>query len=154
MKPSRRLASTVFAVMCPLAAGVTAQQPTSSKLPVPIVNVVGCASYSADGTWLLTRASEPKVSNVAHAAEDELEEAMKTALGANRYGLLGTADFASVDHLLKQGQRAQIVTKESANTSGQLQNGHKVVVKGLLITDAKERRLNLLFVQSLTNTCK
>ena len=58
-----------------------------------------------------------------------------------------------MDGDLEQGQRALFTSRESANASGQLMNGHKVSVKALLITASDERRLNLLSVQSIGDAC-
>ena len=137
-----------------LGARAGAQRPDLSKPKVPIVIVVGCASRGPDGTWMLTNASDGKVSAIVHTDAKEIEDARKIPLGTNRYRLIGTAEFASVDELVNQGQRGQFTRKETANTTGQLQNGHKVSVKALLITAPNERRLNLLSVQSIADTCK
>jgi hypothetical protein len=41
-----------------------------------------------------------------------------------------------------------------ANATGQLQHGRKLFVKGLLIAAPNEKRLNLVAVQQLADTCK
>jgi hypothetical protein len=125
----------------------------AAKPQVPLVMVVGCASRAGDGAWMLTNASEPKASSIVHADASEVEAATRVPLGNGRYRLIGTAEFASVDELLGQGQRALFTSRESANASGQLVAGHKVSVKALLIAAPDERRLNLLSVQSIGDAC-
>ena len=136
-----------------VAGGAAGSQQDAAKPQVPLVMVVGCASRAGDGAWRLTNASEPRVSSIVHADASEVEAATRVPLGNSRYRLIGTAEFASVDELLEQGQRALFTSKESANASGQLMDGHKVSVKALLITASDERRLNLLSVQSIGDAC-
>jgi hypothetical protein len=128
-------------------------QQDAAKPQVPLVMVVGCASRAGDGAWMLTNASEPKTSSIVHADASEVEAATRVPLGNSRYRLIGTAEFASVDELLEQGQRALFTSRESANATEQLMDGHKVSVKALLITAPNERRLNLLSVQSVADAC-
>ena len=49
--------------------------------------------------------------------------------------------------------RAQFTAKGSENATGQLQNGHKVMVKGLLILVPNEKRLNLTSVTMVAANC-
>ena len=143
-------------VACGLTTGIGAQQQGNdlSKPKVPIVSVVGCATRTAEGAWMLTNATDGIESKVLFMSANEIEEARKKALGNNRYRLLGTPEFLSKEELLKQGQRAEFTRPEVANATGQLQDGRKLVVKGLLITAANEKRLNLVSVQQLADTCK
>ena len=136
-------------------AGICAQQGDVSKPKVPIVSVVGCASHNtADGTWLLTDATEGIESKVLFTSAKEIEESRQKALGKNRYKLIGTPEFLTKEELLKSGQRAEFTRPEVANATSQLQNGRKLLVKGLLITAPNERRLNLVSVQQLADTCE
>jgi hypothetical protein len=88
------------------------------------------------------------------ASAKEIEEARKKALGNNRYRLLGTPEFLTKEELLKSGQRAEFTRPDVANATGQLQDGRKLFVKGLLITASNEKRLNLVAVQQLADSCK
>jgi len=143
-------------VVCGLTAGIRAQQLESdlSKPKAPIVSVVGCASRTAEGTWMLTNATDGIESKVLFMSGKEIEEAKKKALGNNRYTLLGTPEFLTKEELLKHGQRAEFTRPEVANATGQLQDGRKLIVKGLLITAPNEKRLNLVAVQQLADTCR
>lgn len=131
------------------------QQPDLSKPAVPIVSAIGCASRSEDGSrWLLTRATDASVSTTAYTSRKEIEDAKAKPLGTAQYRLIGTTEFLSPDELLKQGDRAAFTKPETANATGQLQDGRKIVVKGLLITGGGEKRINLLSVQRLADTCQ
>ena len=90
------------------------------------------------------RAQQPK----------EIEEAKQKKLGTNRYTLIGTLDFLTKEELMKDEVRRQFTRPEVANATGQLQNGKKLAVRGLLITAPNEKRLNLVSVQQLSDTCK
>ena len=155
MKRRRDLGVLVL-VLCGLTAGLRAQQQESdlSKPKVPIVTVVGCASRAADGAWLLTNATDGIESRVLFLSAKEIEESKKKPFGNNRYKLLGTAEFLTKEDLLNYEQRKEFTRPEVANATGQLQEGRKLVVKGLLITVPNEKRLNLVSVQQLADTCK
>ena len=152
----RRALGVLALVACGLTAGVLAQQQEGdlSKPKVPLVTVVGCAARTADGTWMLTNATDGIESKVLFMSAKEIEEAKGRALGNNRYRLLGTPEFLTKEELLKQGQRKEFTRPEVANATGQLQDGRKLVVKGLLIIAPSEKRLNLVSVQYLADTCK
>lgn len=138
------------------AAGLRAepQQGDASKPKVPMVSVVGCASRTAEGGWLLISATDGVETKQLFLNAKEIDEARKQALGTNRYVLLGTAEFLTREELLKQGQRAEFTRPQVANATGQLQDGRKLVTKGLLITASNEKRLNLVAVQQLADSCK
>ena len=155
MKGCRALGVLVL-VLGGSTTGIRAQQRQSdlSKPKVPLVSVVGCASRTAEGTWMLTNATEGIESRVLFLSAKEIEESRKTALGKNQYKLLGTPEFLTKEELLKSGQRAEFTRPEVANATGQLQDGRKLIVKGLLITDPSEKRLNLVSVRQLADTCK
>ena len=155
MKGCRAL-GVLALVLGGLTAGARAQQQGSdlSKPKVPVVSVVGCASRTADGTWMLTNATDGIESKVLFLSAKEIEESRNKALGKNQYKLLGTPEFLTKEELLKSGQRAEFTRPEVANATGQLQDGRKLIVKGLLITDPNEKRLNLVAVRQLTDTCK
>jgi hypothetical protein len=151
----RRTASALAAVaVCALSAGIHARQADLSKPTVPLVSVVGCAQRAQDGAWTLTNATEGVEVRVLFMSAKEIEAARKQALGKISYRLLGTPDFLTKEELLKSSQRAEFTRPEVANATGQLQDGRKVLVKGLMIKAANERRLNLVAVQQLADTCK
>jgi hypothetical protein len=151
----RRVACGILAVAaCAWYAGLEARQADASKPAVPLVSAVGCAQRTPEGAWALTNATEPVESRVLFMSAKEIDAARKQALGKNRYTLVGTPEFLTKEELLKSGQRAEFTRPEVANATGQLQHGRKLLVKGLLITAPSERRLNLVAVQQLAETCK
>ena len=152
----RRAFGVLALVVCGLAAGIRAQQQQSdlSKPKAPLVSVVGCASRTAEGAWMLTSATDGIESKVLFMSAKEIEEAKKKALGNNRYKLLGTPEFLTKEELLQDEQRAQFTRPQVANATGQLRDGRKLIVKGLLITAQNEERLNLVAVQQLADTCR
>jgi hypothetical protein len=144
-----------FACLCGLAGGVNAQEkPDATKPKAPLVSVVGCANRASDGTWTLTNATAGVETPRLFTSEKEIAEAKTTKLGTNRYKLIGVAEFLTKEELLKHQQRGEFTRPEVANATGQLQHGKKLVVKGLLITASNEKRLNLVSVQQLADTCK
>ena len=149
-----RTAFGILAATCALNASLYARQADVSKPTVPLVSAVGCAQRSPQGAWTLTNATEPTEVRVLFMSAKEIEAARKQALGKNRYTLLGTPEFLTKEELLKSGQRAEFTRPEVANATGQLQDGRKLLVKGLLITAQNERRLNLVAVQQLADSCK
>ena len=120
---------------------------------VPIVTVVGCVALGADGVETLTSASAAKVSTIVHADATEIAEARTRPLGTGRYRLVGAGDFGTVAALMSTGQRALFTRAETANATGRLQDGRKVVVKGLLVRGQPDMRLNVLSAQSLGDSC-
>ena len=152
----RRAFGVLALLVCGLTTGIRAQPQESdlSKPKVPLVSVVGCATRTAEGTWMLTNATDGVESKVLFMTAKEIEEAKKKALGNNRYKLLGTVEFLTKEELLKDAHRAEFTRPEVANATGQLQDGRKLIVKGLLITAPNEKRLNLVSVQQLADTCK
>lgn len=144
-----------LAIGCGLVAvGRAQERPGAAKPPVSLVTVVGCANRASDGTWQLTRATAGTAVKQAYSSTKEIEEAKKAALGTNRYKLVGTAEFSTKDELLKTQQRGEFTRPEVANATGVLQDGRKVVVKGLLITTSSDKTLNLMSVQKVDDTCK
>ena len=152
----RRAFGVLALAVCGLTAGIRAEQQESdvSKPKAPLESVVGCASRTAEGAWMLTSATDGIESKVLFISAKEIEDAMKHALGNNRYQLLGTPEFLTKEELLKNGQRTEFTRPEVANATGQLQDGRKLIVKSLLITAPNEKRLNLVSVQQLADTCK
>jgi len=152
---NRRVACGMLALaVCGIGAAARASQAPTDKPAAPLVSAIGCAQRSPQGAWALTSATEAVESRTLFLSAKEVEDARKKALGTNRYVLLGTPEFLSKEELLKTGQRSEFTRPEVANATGQLQQGRKLMVKGLLIAAPAERRLNLVAVQQLAETCK
>ena len=141
---------TAVALICASPLGIHGQEPSEESKPkVPLVSVVGCADRNNEGAWSLRRATDGTETKRLYTSTKEIEEARAKRLGRNRYKLVGTADFVTKEELLKTQQRAEFTRPAVANATGQLQDGRKVVVKGLLITAPREKTLNLVSVQQL-----
>jgi hypothetical protein len=128
---------------------------SGEKPKVDIVQSVGCAERKAGNpdTWWITRAAEPRVSQPGIFNAAQLDAAKSAELGAASFQLIGVADFLDAEGLLKSGQRKEFTTPDTANATGQLREGRKVLVKGLLVGDADAKRINLLNVVSLADSC-
>ena len=136
------------------ASGIGAQRQILNTPTVEIVRAVGCASAgSAPGDWTLTNATEPTVVESPFTSTTEIEELATEPLANKTYKLLGTAEFVSVERLLRQSQRAEFTAGESANATGTLRDGYKVVVRGLLLDPDGNARINLTSVQILAESC-
>jgi hypothetical protein len=137
-----------------IAAAQNAHAQQASKPKIDLVTVVGCATRSPDKTWTLTKASEAKVVKSPATTPKEIDDARHASLGGNRFRLIGTLDFGPPEDILSDPLRSQFTAKGSENTSAQLVDGHKVVVRGLLIKASNETRINLTSVQELSDNCK
>ena len=122
---------------------------------VEIVQSVGCAEERAgdSATWWLTRAVDPTVTRAGVFNENQVEEAKLTELGSGSFQLIGVADFLDAESLLRFGDRAQFTTADQVNATGELREGRMVLVKGLLIEDGVDQRINLLAVVALADGC-
>jgi len=95
-----------------------------------IVEVVGCLEQSSSKTWILTNANDPRVSETQATSAVELKAAAARPLGNQQNQLVGVSVFGP-----------------SSRT------GQKVAVKGVLIKEANERRLNITSLQTVDATC-
>jgi len=156
----RRVLTLLAAVAMGAPSSTQAQlrrQPAGAGQPkVDIVQSVGCAERRDGGaeTWWLGRASDPRVSAPGAFNLKQVEEARSAALGANLFQLVGVADFLDAEGLLRTGRRAEFTSAETANASGQLQAGRKVLVKGPLVEVDGQKRINLISVISLAERCE
>ena len=97
-----------------------------------LVRVVGCLEPAANGNWVLTRATAPSESQSPASSETSLKEADTLPLGTQRIRLIGLSVF------MADVERSK---------------GHKVEVKGVMIHDPKDRRVNVTSIQSVNATC-
>ena len=112
-------------------AGPEFAGPPQGPNDVPIVEVVGCLTQGPNNTWTVTSATEPVKAPAGFSRVEELKAAETKALGALQFRLIGLVEFAPADH-----------------------KGHKVVVKGLLIKDAADARLNVTSLMTVNAMCK
>lgn len=120
---------------------------------VAIVQTVGCVEQRGGAEWWLTRTADPTGSRAGLFDVNQVDEAKETALGSREFQLVGVADFLSAEGLLRWGDRAQFTSPEQVNASGELREGRRLLVKGLLIETEAVSRINLLAVVGLANTC-
>jgi hypothetical protein len=112
-------------------AGAYAQGPPSEPKvdPAPIVETVGCLSQTG-ANWILSNATDAAVSKTPFTTPEAVKEAAGKPLGSQKYRLLGTSPFSPESH-----------------------KGHKIVVRGLLITSGSDTRINVTSLQMLAETC-
>jgi hypothetical protein len=113
-----------MAVAGTVAVGAQAPSPAART---EIVSVTGCVREQPPGTWVLVNASEPTPTPDGPV---RIEPGTKPALGTNRFKLLGVGPFRLSSR-----------------------RDHTVIVQGLLIGTAADRRLNVTSVQTVATTC-
>jgi hypothetical protein len=120
----------MFSPLAQYAVSTTGSAAASADAP-HIVRVVGCLSRAGAHKWLLSRAGEPVVTNSQSSSQAELQAiATESPLGVASVGLLGVDVFNPHDH-----------------------TGQKVAVKGVLIKQAGESRVNVTSLQTLAPAC-
>jgi hypothetical protein len=95
-----------------------------------VAEVVGCLRRSSSGTWILADASGPVVSATQSTSSEALTVAKAKRLGNRRYQLLGVRLFSPSRH-----------------------EGDKVAIKGILVDDSRQSRLNVTSLQTLATEC-
>jgi len=95
-----------------------------------IAQVVGCLDRSSAGGWVLTKGSDPVVSQSQATSSSELKAATAQPLGNRSFELLGVSAF---------------------NPAGD--KDQKVAVKGVLIKDSNKNRMNVTSLQVVAATC-
>ena len=99
----------------------------SAAQRMPLMMAIGCVAQEGDQWWLVS-ATEP----VEITEEVPPEPEVATVLGDGRLRLIGTLDEFGVSN----------------------HTGHKVRVKGILIEDNDETRLNLTSIRHMLPDCK
>jgi hypothetical protein len=125
------------------------------KPAVDVVQSVGCVERR-DGnpeTWWLTKAVDPRVTQPGIFSTGQIDAARGASLGTNAFQLIGVADFLDTEGLLKSGRRREFTTAQNANATGEIRPGRKVLVKGMFLTSGETKRINLLNVIGLTDSC-
>ncbi len=95
-----------------------------------IVELDGCLTQSAAGRWILSHASEPLLSKTQATTSAALRMAEGRPLGSRHYQLLGVTAFNPALH-----------------------TGQKVAVKGVLVPDNNDSRLNVTSLQMAAASC-
>ena len=138
--PFRTFAFTVIAALTFTPAALAQQQnrqgqqapPGVGQIPpvVDIVEVVGCLQSGSNDMWMLTSASTPELQRRPNTNPEAVKAAAARPLGTQKFRLMNIAVFSPAQH-----------------------QGHKMVVRGILIKDAKDPRINTMSCQMLDATC-
>jgi len=107
------------------------QAPPQHPSALQAVQAVGCLIPGPRSAWLLADASGPTAADMQSTSSSARRAAAAIPFGHNSYGLLGAGVFAPVRH-----------------------QSHKVAVKGVLIEDGAERRLNVTSLQAVGGPCR
>ena len=94
------------------------------------MQVVGCLAEGPSGTWVVINATEPARATAGFSKAEESKAAEAKPLGALRFRLIGLVEMSPAEH-----------------------KGHKVAVKGLLIKDATNDRLNVTSLTTVGASC-
>ena len=97
---------------------------------VDIVEVVGCLQSAPNDVWMLTSATAPQLQRRPNTTPEAVKAAAAKPLGTQKFRLMNIAVFSPAQH-----------------------QGHKMVVRGILIKDAKDPRINTMSFQMLDVTC-
>ena len=126
-----RSTNIILLLVSAVVGGAYAQgQPPKSNPDQPaLVEVTGCLSQSG-ANWILANATEPATSTTSFTTPEAVKAAAEKPLGTQQYRLLGTSPFSPEPH-----------------------KGHKIVVRGLLIKNGSETRINLTSFQMVAATC-
>jgi hypothetical protein len=152
---------SVAVLLAGLAPNLSAQRGrqaganSGEKPKVDVVQSVGCVERKGGDTetWWLTRAADPKPAAPGVFSIGQIDAAKQVPLGANAFQLIGVADFLDAEGLLKSGKRSEFTTPQTANATGVLGDGRKVLVKGMLIDAGEGKRINLLTTIRLADSC-
>jgi quinoprotein glucose dehydrogenase len=110
----------------------------SGPQPLPtnaLVRVVGCLTPGAIGAWMLARSADPGRTRVTDRSNsDELRSSAARALGNQTFRLQNLDDLTAFH--------------------GDALKGHKVQVKGVLIRQANNDRINVTSLESVGNSCE
>jgi len=105
--------------------------PPQGTEAVPIVETVGCLAEGANRTWTLTNAAEPvKAGRAGFSRPEDVKAAEGRGLGPQQWRLIGMTEMNPGPH-----------------------RGHKVLVKGLMISDAGGQRINVTSLKTVGETC-
>ena len=111
-------------------AGAEFAGPPQGPNALPIVEAIGCLAVGANNAWTLSNATEPLKSTPGFSKAEEVTAAEAKPLGSQQIRLVGVLEMHPEEH-----------------------KGHKVLVKGLLIKDATEQRLNITSLTTVSQTC-
>jgi hypothetical protein len=97
---------------------------------VRLVQTVGCLAPGPKSAWRLIDASEPQATEMQSTSSSARRAAAKISLGPRSFALMGAEVFTPGRH-----------------------RGRKTAVKGVLIEDGAESRLNVTSLQTVGGPC-
>jgi hypothetical protein len=95
-----------------------------------LVEVVGCLAQGPDDAWMLTRTSEPVLTNDQPSSAGTLKEAAAQPLGSQTFRLVSVGPFNPGAHM-----------------------GQKMQAKGLLYRAPSKDRINLISLEMVSPSC-
>ena len=109
----------------------------SGPQPLPtnaVIRATGCLSQGANNAWMLANAAEPKRTRAAdHSTPEELASSAAASLGSQSFKLQNLEDLPAFH--------------------GDALKGHKVLVKGVLIRQTGNDRINVGLIENLASAC-
>jgi len=107
-------------------------KPKNPTIVLDTVEVIGCVSQAPDNKrWALTKATKPLKSGTSATTVEALKAAETKPLGTESYVLIGADGW------------------KPANSSGA-----KVAVRGMVIKDAGESRVNVVSFNKVADSCQ
>ena len=106
-------------------------KPKNPTIVLDTVEVIGCVSQGPDNKWVVTNATNPLKSGTSAQTAEALKAAETKPLGTGRYVLIGASGWNPSSH-----------------------NGEKVAVRGVVIKDVNENRVNVTSFNKVAATCK
>jgi hypothetical protein len=106
-------------------------KPKNPTVVLDTVEVVGCVSEAPDKKWVVASATKPLKSGTSATSPEALKAAATKALGTERYVLIGASGWSPPKYA-----------------------GQKVAVRGYVIKDVSEYRINVVSFNKVADTCK
>jgi hypothetical protein len=106
-------------------------KPKNPTIVLDTVEVIGCVSQAPDNKWVVTNGTKPLKSGTSATTAEALKAAETKALGTERYVLIGASGWNPPSH-----------------------KGEKVAVRGFVIKDVSENRINVVSFNKVADTCK
>jgi hypothetical protein len=136
----RAAAIVTLVLACSVGTAMQAQSQRQGAQPPPgignipptvdIVEVVGCLQSGPNDTWVLGRASNPELQRRPNTSAEAVKAAAAKPLGTQQFRLMNISVFSPAAH-----------------------QGHKMAVRGILIKDPKQPRINTMSFQMLDAAC-
>lgn len=135
MQMTRTIFLTMSIAVCSGVAVGLAQRSAPNPNQLQVAAVVGCVAQDGNN-WILTNATGPIV--------------VPTADGKVRTGAGVTVEKAKAEPAGKERYRLMNMLEEIGVAQ---HKGQRVLVKGLVLGDAKDRRINLVSFEAIAPTC-